>query len=541
MKIKRVLAVLAAALLMFTLFSTIAVADTLVEFTMGDTTVVKGETVSVPLSVTTNVVTESLGCVITFDPEKLTYVNYTKVYPYGKNDFDIYTAEDEPGRIEVAVISLRSPYNNSTLFELNFTAVDDIGEQNYINTDVNVSFLKRGCYDEEKAIQQSNQTFTPGVVTIVKPHAVPSFDLSVEGEAIAGKELSAAVSNFYDDWNLEPNYEYKWLVDGSVKSTEGKYTPSKEDVGHQISLQVTASVAVPINSSASRSCELGGVSYDYKCGENLTWSYENGTLSVSGTGDMYDYSGHEAPWSSLDITSVYIGEGVTGITSGTFSDCANLTEINVSEQNGSLASENGNLLSHDKKTFIQYAVGKDDRYYDIPESVETIEGAAFCGAGNLESIIMHENIKEIEDGAFGDSALENVYFTGNQQQWESINMGGGDNELTVADINLDHDDEKVTVDGEIEEVYYDENEDEIVTEIDIDLIQKDCSVLMGIYDEDETLLATAMGEAKTDDRGITLSCPAEQNYANCHLKVFFWNGFDEITPIGNVLESQISK
>ena len=37
------------------------------------------------------------------------------------------------------------------------------------------------------------------------------------------------------------------------------------------------------------------------CGENLTWTFDdNGTLTISGTGDMYDYGtwvmGKSAPW-----------------------------------------------------------------------------------------------------------------------------------------------------------------------------------------------------------------------------------------------------
>ena len=27
-----------------------------------------------------------------------------------------------------------------------------------------------------------------------------------------------------------------------------------------------------------------------KCGENLTWEFADGILTISGTGDMYDYS-----------------------------------------------------------------------------------------------------------------------------------------------------------------------------------------------------------------------------------------------------------
>ena len=37
-----------------------------------------------------------------------------------------------------------------------------------------------------------------------------------------------------------------------------------------------------------------------KCGDNLTWSLVDGTLTISGAGDMYDYDDKDnrCPWNS---------------------------------------------------------------------------------------------------------------------------------------------------------------------------------------------------------------------------------------------------
>lgn len=46
-----------------------------------------------------------------------------------------------------------------------------------------------------------------------------------------------------------------------------------------------------------------------KCGESLTWNLDEiGILTISGTGDMYDYSEEPAPWSEYSdiITSITI-------------------------------------------------------------------------------------------------------------------------------------------------------------------------------------------------------------------------------------------
>lgn len=52
-----------------------------------------------------------------------------------------------------------------------------------------------------------------------------------------------------------------------------------------------------------------------KCGDNLTWTLDGNTLTISGTGPMYDYSEENlAPWRNVsDLRTVIIEEGVTSI------------------------------------------------------------------------------------------------------------------------------------------------------------------------------------------------------------------------------------
>ena len=62
------------------------------------------------------------------------------------------------------------------------------------------------------------------------------------------------------------------------------------------------------------------------CGEELTWNYSAGTLTISGEGDMYDYSQDQtnpAPWTALggNIKMLVLEEGVTGIGDHAFANC----------------------------------------------------------------------------------------------------------------------------------------------------------------------------------------------------------------------------
>ena len=67
---------------------------------------------------------------------------------------------------------------------------------------------------------------------------------------------------------------------------------------------------------------------EFECGDNLTWSYKDGTLTISGTGAMDDYEG-DAPWAAYkkEITKVVL-EGVTYVGKRAFNDYDAITEVN---------------------------------------------------------------------------------------------------------------------------------------------------------------------------------------------------------------------
>ena len=67
------------------------------------------------------------------------------------------------------------------------------------------------------------------------------------------------------------------------------------------------------------------------CGDNLTWTLDdNGTLTISGQGEMYDYYFyHENTWWNREIKEVAINNGVTSIGSYAFSSCTGLTSVTI--------------------------------------------------------------------------------------------------------------------------------------------------------------------------------------------------------------------
>lgn len=68
------------------------------------------------------------------------------------------------------------------------------------------------------------------------------------------------------------------------------------------------------------------------CGENLQWSLNAGTLTVSGTGKMTNFSDNNlAPWydKRQSITSVIIESGVTSVGELAFHDCGSLSSVTL--------------------------------------------------------------------------------------------------------------------------------------------------------------------------------------------------------------------
>ena len=83
-----------------------------------------------------------------------------------------------------------------------------------------------------------------------------------------------------------------------------------------------------------------------KCGESLTWNLDEiGILTISGTGDMYNYSSaYPAPWSAKnnDISEIIVLDGVTSIGDNAFHSC-NAESVDL--QGTSLVSIGKNAFS----------------------------------------------------------------------------------------------------------------------------------------------------------------------------------------------------
>ena len=162
---------------------------------------------------------------------------------------------------------------------------------------------------------------------------------------------------------------------------------------------------------------------------NVTWVLDdNGTLTISGTGNMKDYNlmrDASAPWYNVrvDIQTVVIGSGVTKIGDWAFSDCTNLTSVTI--QN--------NVPRIGKYAFKSCTSLKS---VTIPDSVTCIESYAFKSCTSLKSVKIPDSVKTMDFGVFsGCTSLTSVTIPNSITgiNWDTFNNCTSLKSVTIPD------------------------------------------------------------------------------------------------------------
>jgi hypothetical protein len=140
---------------------------------------------------------------------------------------------------------------------------------------------------------------------------------------------------------------------------------------------------IPITASAA--------TYSGACGDNVTWTYDDTicTLTISGTGTMYDYKSDNRPWESYEdkIKTVIINDGVTTIGDCAFYSFGKLERIVIPESIYAIGRRAFNSCK--KITSIT-----------MPYSVTVIEERAFMYCDGLTNVVLPNNITSIDEWAF---------------------------------------------------------------------------------------------------------------------------------------------
>ena len=153
--------------------------------------------------------------------------------------------------------------------------------------------------------------------------------------------------------------------------------------------------------------------------QDFSWTLdEDGTLTVSGKGNMQFGENGKAPWGT-DIKKVIVKDGITAIRSNAFTNCRNLTEVTI--PNSVKAIGSGAFSGCSALTSVNLPNGlnaiKSSTFLNclrlsdvaIPGSVKTIEYCAFDGCKGLKTLTFSDGVTEIGDYAFrGSESLTRV-------------------------------------------------------------------------------------------------------------------------------------
>ena len=149
-----------------------------------------------------------------------------------------------------------------------------------------------------------------------------------------------------------------------------------------------------------------------KCGYNVYYTFdsETGLLTISGSGEMVNYTSEGSPFYHQEsIKTVNIESGVTNI--GVYAFCAcSMTSITIPDSVTSIGRFafvgcRGliSIIIPDSVTSIGYSAFYDCRSLEsitIPDSVTSIVSGAFSGCRSLESITIPDSVTSIGGYAF---------------------------------------------------------------------------------------------------------------------------------------------
>lgn len=158
----------------------------------------------------------------------------------------------------------------------------------------------------------------------------------------------------------------------------------------------SASSAASSTASTASTAASAAAAGDNSCGENVTWTLADGTLTISGTGRMTNFTKDApAPWADQadQITTVEVEGTVTSVGATAFKDCTALTTVNIAD--GVEYIEAGAFNGCTALTEV-----------NIPLSVGYIKTGAFKDCNALTSVTIRDNCR-LDMNVFPDTVEVN--------------------------------------------------------------------------------------------------------------------------------------
>ena len=125
-----------------------------------------------------------------------------------------------------------------------------------------------------------------------------------------------------------------------------------------------------------------------RCGNSIKWTLDDsGNLTLSGSGEMWNYGYVTSPFKDYGIKTVTIEYGITSIGDYVFRGCCGMTELTLPNSVRSIGK-----YAFDSCTGLTNLA--------LPSSVTSIGSAAFQGCSGLTELTLPNGVRSIGDYAF---------------------------------------------------------------------------------------------------------------------------------------------
>ncbi|MBR3789616.1 MAG: leucine-rich repeat domain-containing protein, partial [Clostridia bacterium] len=243
-------------------------------------------------------------------------------------------------------------------------------------------------------------------------YSIPESVTTIDSYAFDGC-TSLTTVNAPCSWNENPLYTFEDGVDLVIQEhtyENGKCTVANCDnaCAHET---ITDGVCV----------DCGGKHCGNTENDKVVWFYDGGTLTITGSGAMADYSLNNTPWGNYksSITQINIENGVTTIGEGAFKGCSELASVTIPDSITTIGSSVFNDCTSLTTIEIPDSVTSIGRSafstctaltsVMIPESVTTIDYCTFYFCTALKSVTIPESVTSIGSYAFsGCTSLTSV-------------------------------------------------------------------------------------------------------------------------------------
>lgn len=149
-----------------------------------------------------------------------------------------------------------------------------------------------------------------------------------------------------------------------------------------------------------------------ECGDDLRYSFSNGVLTISGTGEMWDfrnepglYDYHESPWEDwkLEIEQIVFQPGITYIGADAFCECENLEKVTFADTVTKIGS-------------FSFMRCKKLENFTLPKKLQTLGQQAFDDCDKITSVKIPDTIAFLDGSVFSFcDALTYAYIGGSTE------------------------------------------------------------------------------------------------------------------------------